>query len=178
MSQSHRYGAGWVRAYVGLGSNLDDPAGQIRAGIRALDRLPLTRLAAVSALYANPPMGPQDQPDYINAVAGLDTALDPLLLLDALLAVEARQGRRRGRRWGPRRLDLDLLLWGDERLQLPRLTVPHPGLHERPFVLYPLAELAPSLEVPGLGPVEALKARVDGRGLRPIADASGWIGTE
>jgi len=171
-------GVGWVRAYVGLGSNLDEPAEQVRAGLHALSRVPLTWLAGASGLYANPPMGPQDQPDYVNAVAALDTALDPLLLLDALLAVECMQGRRRGRRWGPRRLDLDLLLWGDARLRLPRLTLPHPGLHERAFVLYPLAELAPRLDVPGYGPVEALKARVDGRGLRPIAEASGRIGAE
>lgn len=157
-----------VTAYVGLGSNLDDPAHQVRAGLEALEQLPGTVVDASSSLYLNPPMGPQDQPDFINAVARLRTTLEPLPLLDGLLAIETRRGRRRGRRWGERRLDLDLLLWADLSLSGPRLTVPHPGLHERAFVLYPLAELDPDLAVPGQGRVAALCNAVDGSGLRRL----------
>lgn len=158
-----------VPAYVGLGSNLDDPAQQVRAGLTALAELPATTLQAVSSLYLNPPMGPQDQPDFVNAVARLRTRLQPLTLLDALLGIEQRRGRRRGRRWGERRLDLDLLLWGETRMVHPRLTLPHPGLHERAFVLYPLAELDSALVVPGHGPVVALCRQVDGSGLQRLA---------
>lgn len=158
-------------AYVGLGSNLDDPVHQVRAGLEALAGLPRTTLDAASSLYLNPPMGPQDQPDYVNAVARLRTALQPVPLLDALLAIETRRGRRRGRRWGERRLDLDLLLWGELTMRSTRLTLPHPGLHERAFVLYPLAELAPDLTVPGQGPVGGLCGAVDGSGLRRLDGA-------
>ncbi|MBA1147005.1 2-amino-4-hydroxy-6-hydroxymethyldihydropteridine diphosphokinase [Ectothiorhodospiraceae bacterium WFHF3C12] len=159
-----------VTAYVGLGSNLDDPERQVRAALAALDRLPGTSLTAASSLYRNPPMGPQDQPDYVNAVARLSTVLEPVALLDGLLGIEQRQGRRRGRRWGERILDLDLLLWGEREMAHERLTLPHPGLHERAFVLYPLAELSPALRVPGHGPVAVLCTRVDGSGLRRLPD--------
>lgn len=164
-----------VTAYVGLGSNLDDPVAQVCAGLRALAGLPMTRLSGASTLYANPPMGPQDQPDFVNAVARLSTRLDPLLLMDALLGIENRRGRRRGRRWGERRLDLDLLLWDRAQLSLPRLQLPHPGLHERAFVLYPLAELAPGLDVPGRGSLAVLCRQVDTGGLRAVMDPSECI---
>lgn len=148
-----------VRAYIGVGSNLADPAVQVRAALASLAQLPESCLVAHSALYRNPPLGPADQPDYVNAVAALDTWLEPLALLDALQAIEAGQGRVRGaERWGPRIIDLDLLLYGETRIDHPRLQVPHPGLVTRAFVLIPLQELAPALELPGLGTIGALVA--------------------
>ena len=149
-----------VTAYVGLGSNLEQPAAQIARALAELAGLPDTRLSARSPLYRSPPMGPQDQPDFINAVAAVETRLTPQALLQALLAIEAQHGRRRdGARWGPRSLDLDLLLYGDTLLDTPGLVLPHPGMHERAFVLYPLADIAPGLSVPGHGNVQALLAR-------------------
>lgn len=133
-----------VRVYIGLGSNLAEPLTQVRQAILALGRLPDTRRVAVSALYASDPLGPPDQPRYLNAVAALDTRLEPLALLDALQAIEQEHGReRKAERWGPRTLDLDLLLYGDRQLDEPRLIVPHYHLHARAFVLYPLADVAP-----------------------------------
>lgn len=156
-----------MRVFVGLGSNLDDPELQVRSALQALGRLPETRLERASSLYRNPPMGPPDQPDYVNAVACLATGLTPLDFLAGLQAIERRHGRSRGagERWGPRRLDLDLLLWGRQQLALEGLTVPHPGLPERAFVLYPLAEIEPGLHIPGLGALQHLLARVDGSAL-------------
>ena len=149
-----------VTAYVGLGSNLDGPAAQITRAFDELAGLPETRLAACSPLYRSAPMGPQDQPDFVNAAVALDTGLAPLDLLEHLLAIEVQHGRRRdGAHWGPRTLDLDLLLYGDLRLDSPGLSLPHPGLHERAFVLYPLADIAPALTVPGHGQLQALLAR-------------------
>jgi 2-amino-4-hydroxy-6-hydroxymethyldihydropteridine diphosphokinase len=147
-------------AWVGLGSNLGDPAAQLRSALIRLGRLPQTRLVARSHLYRNPPMGPQDQPDFVNAVARLATRLDPLRLLHELQRIERQAGRVRGRRWGERVLDLDLLLWGDRALNTPELVLPHPGMPERAFVLYPLAELAPGLRVPGYGALGDLLRRV------------------
>jgi len=129
------------RCYVGLGANLGDPLRQLREAARALADLPACRPGPLSPLYRSRPLGPQDQPDFLNAVAPLDTSLDPLDLLDALQRIEAAAGRVRGRRWGPRTLDLDLLLYGSRQLDLPRLTVPHPGIGCRAFVLWPLADL-------------------------------------
>ncbi|MBA1277070.1 2-amino-4-hydroxy-6-hydroxymethyldihydropteridine diphosphokinase [Stutzerimonas stutzeri] len=132
------------RVYIGLGSNLAEPREQLRGALRALADVPSSRLVAVSSLYASDPLGPPDQPRYNNAVAALDTSLAPLDLLDALQAIEKAQGReRKAERWGPRTLDLDILLFGDRLLNEPRLTVPHYHLHARAFVLYPLAEIAP-----------------------------------
>lgn len=165
-----------VRVYIGLGSNLDDPAGQLRQALTALARLPGTRLAACSRFYRSPPLGPQDQPDYVNAVAALDTELAPDALLDALQAIEAAQGRVRLRRWGPRTLDLDILLYGDAVLATPRLSVPHPGLAERGFVLYPLAELAPDLMLPDGRSLAALLGQCDSTGLEPLADGDDGVG--
>ena len=140
-------------AYVGLGSNLADPQHQVRQALAALDRLPATRVLAASALYVTAPVGPQDQPDYVNAAARLETRLSPLDLLAALLAIEAAQGRHRdGTRWGPRILDLDLLLHGDVAIDLPGLRLPHPEIGRRAFVLIPLADVAPmGLPIPGQG---------------------------
>jgi 2-amino-4-hydroxy-6-hydroxymethyldihydropteridine diphosphokinase len=149
-----------VTAYVGLGANLDDPAEQLRRAFEELTRLPGTRVAARSPLYRSPPMGPPEQPDYINAVAALETALAPLELLAALRVIEQRHGRRRdGTRWGPRTLDLDILLHGELLLDTPELMLPHPGLHERAFVLYPLMDIAPELVIPGRGTLRALRER-------------------
>lgn len=151
---------GTVAAYVGLGSNLDNPVRQVRSALRELGEIPHTCLGAASPLYTSRPLGPQDQPDYINAVARLDTELDAPGLFAALLAIERRHGRQRdGRRWVARTLDLDLLLYGDACLNGPELIVPHPGMHERAFVLYPLADIAPELIVPGHGPIRDLLAR-------------------
>jgi 2-amino-4-hydroxy-6-hydroxymethyldihydropteridine diphosphokinase len=160
------------RAYVGLGSNLDDPAGQVRRALAALAELPDTRLAARSRLYRNPPMGPQDQPDYVNAVCALDTALAAATLLEALHGVERAHGRvRDGRRWGPRTLDLDLLVYDTAEIATPGLQVPHPDIAERAFVLVPLAEIAPALDVPGLGLVTALLEHVDRTSVVPLDEA-------
>jgi len=151
-------------AYVALGANLDDPAAQIDAALAALAALPDTRLVARSRLYRTPAWGPVVQPDYLNAVAELATDLAPRALLDALLAIERALGRdRRGERYGPRRIDLDLLVHGDARIDEPGLALPHPRLAERAFVLVPLAEIAPALEVPGLGRVDALLAALDAK---------------
>ncbi|MBC3421195.1 MULTISPECIES: 2-amino-4-hydroxy-6-hydroxymethyldihydropteridine diphosphokinase [unclassified Pseudomonas] len=131
-----------VRAYIGLGSNLDAPAEQLRSALQALDQIAGTHLVAASALYTSDSLLP-GQPRYTNAVAALDTELAPLALLDALQGIENDQGRVRKERWGPRTLDLDVLLFGDQVIDVPRLKVPHYHLHARPFVLYPLAELVP-----------------------------------
>ncbi|MFG6668654.1 2-amino-4-hydroxy-6-hydroxymethyldihydropteridine diphosphokinase [Halomonas sp. HNIBRBA4712] len=131
----------YARAYIGLGSNLDEPLAQVRQAINELGKLSLTRFERASSLYASRPVGPQDQPDFVNAVAAIDTALSPLALLDQLQALEQRHRRRRLRHWGPRTLDLDLLLFNDQHIDHPRLVVPHPHLYERAFALIPLAEL-------------------------------------
>lgn len=159
-------------AWVGLGSNLGRPRRQLNRALDALDTLPGSRLLRRSRCYRTSPVGDPDQPDFVNAVAEIETALDPEALLDALQAIEHDHGRERdpARRWGPRTLDLDLLLFGDRRIASERLTVPHPRMHQRAFVLKPLAELAPALAVPGRGTVEQLLARVDCSGVRPLQD--------
>ncbi|CAK0781657.1 2-amino-4-hydroxy-6-hydroxymethyldihydropteridinediphosphokinase [Gammaproteobacteria bacterium] len=160
-----------MRAYVGLGSNLDCPPAQIRRALAELAQLPGSRLIGNSRFYRNPPMelpGQPEQPDYVNAVAVLDTRLPPHILLHLLLTLENRHQRVRQRRWGSRTLDLDLLLYGPLRLNRHKLTLPHPGLHLRPFVLYPLAELAPNLVIPGRGRLVQLLACCTHRGLRPL----------
>ncbi|TDO15399.1 MULTISPECIES: 2-amino-4-hydroxy-6-hydroxymethyldihydropteridine diphosphokinase [Halomonas] len=139
----------WHRAWIGLGSNLDAPQEHVERALEELDHLPLTRRIAASRCYASAPLGPADQPDYINAVAQLATRLSPLALLDQLQALEQRHGRVRGRHWGPRTLDLDLLLFDERRIRLARLTLPHPEMLQRAFVLVPLAELAPDLLIEG-----------------------------
>ncbi|WGL18025.1 2-amino-4-hydroxy-6-hydroxymethyldihydropteridine diphosphokinase [Microbulbifer bruguierae] len=137
-----------TRCYIGLGSNLADPAGQLHSALEDIARIPHTRLEASSSLYSSAPIGPGEQPDYVNAVACVDTELAPEALLDALQAIEAEHGRERTLRWGARTLDLDILLFGNEQLDSARLTVPHPRMGERNFVLEPLAELAPDLQLP------------------------------
>lgn len=138
-----------IDAYVALGSNLGDPLAQLRRATSALAGLPETRLAAISAVYRSAAIGPGTQPEYLNAAVRLTTALAPLALLDHLQAIETSQGREREQRWGARTLDLDLLLYGDRSVDQPRLTVPHPRLTERPFALFPLADVAtPKLVLP------------------------------
>jgi 2-amino-4-hydroxy-6-hydroxymethyldihydropteridine diphosphokinase len=138
-------------AYVGLGSNLDDPPAQIERAIRHLERLPWSRVAACSSLYGSAPFGPVEQPDFVNAAVALITRLSAHRLLNELKRIESRLGRIPAVRWGPRVIDLDLLLLGNAVLSEPGLTVPHPGIAERNFVLLPLREIAPDLVVPGLG---------------------------
>ncbi len=151
-----------VLAYVGLGSNLQQPVEQVKRALQALAELPETRLVARSSLYRTRPVGPADQPDYVNAVAALATRLDPESLLDRLQDQERLQGRvREGERWGPRTLDLDLLIYGDELIDSLRLQVPHPQVAQRAFVLIPLAEIAPAdLRIPGRGALGELRSGV------------------
>ncbi|WP_457676963.1 2-amino-4-hydroxy-6-hydroxymethyldihydropteridine diphosphokinase [Thiolapillus sp.] len=158
-----------IRAHIGLGSNLDHPAEQVLRAMDELDCIPESWLGRVSSLYASPPMGPRDQPDYVNAVAELHTALPPLELLDALQGIEAAHQRVRGERWGPRTLDLDLLLYGNEIIDLERLKVPHPGMAQRFFVLQPLAEIDGELEVPGMGRVRDLLNACEGQAARRMS---------
>jgi len=160
-----------VVAWIGLGSNLNDPLKQVNTALVALDRLPQSRLLACSGLYRSAPMGPQNQPDYINAVASIETTLSAEGLLDALQRIEQVHQRAPAERWGPRTLDLDILLYGDENIHTPRLNVPHPGMAKRNFVLTPLAELAPQLSVPGLGEVQALRDILTNEGLERVGDA-------
>lgn len=134
-----------IHAYIGLGSNLENPMAQLDRAIDTLKKHDDLKSLRVSSIYGSKPVGPQDQPDYINAVAGFDTALSPIELLDLLQSIEQSQRRVRERHWGPRTLDLDLLLYGQETIQLPRLTVPHPFMLERGFVIKPLSDLAPDM---------------------------------
>jgi 2-amino-4-hydroxy-6-hydroxymethyldihydropteridine diphosphokinase len=146
-------------AYVALGSNLDGPEQRVERAIDDLDRIPATRLLARSALYRTAPVGYTDQPDFVNAVALLETALDPESLLASLFELEKAAGRERAIANGPRTLDLDLLLHGDRVMDTDTLILPHPRMHERAFVLLPLAEIAPELEIPGRGRVRHLAWR-------------------
>ena len=158
-----------TRVYIGIGSNLQQPIQQVHQALQALARLPATQLIAHSRLYRSAPMGPHAQPDYINAVAALETELPAIELLHLLHAIEQAQGRiRDDRRWGPRTLDLDILLFGDECITQSELHVPHPGLCERNFVLYPLTEIAPELVIPGLGALSGLLAQCPAIGLEPV----------
>ncbi len=147
-----------TKAFIGLGANLGDPEAQVRRAIAALAELPGTRLLAASSLYRSAPVGVVAQLDFINAVAEVETALGARALLDALLAMETRSGRRREFPNAPRTLDLDLLLYGDRVITEPGLVVPHPRMHERAFVLAPLAEIAPHIAIPGKGRAGALLA--------------------
>lgn len=161
---------GRVRAFIGLGSNLSDPVAQVRSAFDALKSLPHTQWIAGSSLYRSTPMGPVAQPDFINAIALVETQLAPEALLHELLQIERLHGRvRDGVRWGPRTLDLDLLLYGDERISTPTLQVPHPGIAERSFVLVPLAELAPDLYIPGHGCVRSLTEKRSEHGLERLS---------
>ena len=159
-------------AFIGLGANLGDPVAQIRAAMRALAQMPCARLRACSSLYRTAPVGDADQPDFINAVCAVETERAPLDLLNDLRALEALSGRTRDRERpnGPRTLDLDLLLYDELAVNVPGLTLPHPRMHERAFVLFPLRELAPDRVIPGFGTVSALAARCGGQRIERIAD--------
>ncbi len=151
-----------ARAYVGLGANLGEREAALRAAVAALDAIEGVRVVAVSRFRETDPVGYLDQPRFLNGAAALDTTLGPRELLDALLAVERSLGRtREGPRFGPRTIDLDLLIYGDESVDEPGLTIPHPRLHERAFALEPLAELDPGLVVPGHGPLETLLRKLE-----------------
>lgn len=158
------------RAYVGLGANLGDARAALAQALAALDALPGTRRVATSSIYRSAPID-SSGPDYLNAVAALDTTLDPYALLAALQAIELAHGRERPYRNAPRTLDLDLLLHGEQVLDDPALTLPHPRLHLRAFVLRPLAEIAPALVVPGRGPVAALLPTVADQAVEPCPPA-------
>jgi 2-amino-4-hydroxy-6-hydroxymethyldihydropteridine diphosphokinase len=152
-------------AYVALGANLGNPRATVLAAFAALANLPESRVARCSSLYRTAPVGILSQPDFVNAVALLETTLPPEALLDALLDIEARFGRVRRERNGPRTLDLDLLLYDNIELDLPRLTLPHPRLHLRAFVLLPLAEVAPDLAIPRRGSLAAWLPAVANQGI-------------
>lgn len=155
-----------TRVYIALGSNLANPLHQVQSALNALTELPLTTLIVTSSLYRTPPLGPQDQPDYLNAVVALDTDLSAENLLDHTQKIELEHGRvRKDERWGPRTLDLDILLFGDEIINTERLTVPHYDMKNRQFMLYPLAEIAPELHFPS---GESLQSVIAQLGAEPL----------
>ena len=159
----------WLPAYVGVGSNLAGPEAQVKRAIQALDRLPRSRLVASSPLYRTKPFGEVEQPPFVNAVAALLTQASPEELLAALRELERELGREPPReRWGPRVIDLDLLVVGREERATDALTLPHRGIAERDFVLYPLADIALDLDVPRLGRVAVLRERVANRGVERL----------
>ena len=159
-----------VRAYVGIGGNMGDVETTLTEATWAIDSLPQTSIRAQSRYYRTPAWGNTEQPDFINAVLELQTRLAPRVLLDCLLEIEERFGRVRseGEKWGPRVIDLDLLTFGVEEIDEPGMHLPHPHLHERAFVLVPLAEIASTMQLPGLGQVSELLAGVDPAGIIPI----------
>ena len=155
-------------AYIGLGSNLENPRAQVEQALVELEAIPESELLATSPLYRSAPVGPGDQPDYINAVALLETSLTPLALLDALQAIEHSHQRVRIEHWGPRTLDLDILLLDQQTIDSERLKVPHPYLTQRNFVLYPLADIAPDLRLPDGKSLQQLITQCPRDGLAPI----------
>ena len=156
------------RVWLGLGSNLEQPLAQLTRAIQALQALPDSRFLRCSSFYRSRPMGDVVQADFINAVAEIETTLSAIGLLDVLQGIEHAQGRQRLQHWGPRTLDIDILTYGKEKIDNARLTVPHAGIMEREFVLYPLAELAPDLEIPGLGSVTDLLRSCPRSGLKRL----------
>ena len=162
-----------VAAWIGVGANLDHPFQRVAEALAGLDELPATRRTASSRIWRSPPMGPPDQPDYANAVARVETGLEPAELLAALHGQEDAAGRVRAERWGPRTLDLDLLIHGEHASDDPALRLPHPGLWERDFVLHPLAEIDPGLVLPGGRTLCEQLARVPaGPGLEPVEEGA------
>ncbi|MFI4889415.1 MAG: 2-amino-4-hydroxy-6-hydroxymethyldihydropteridine diphosphokinase [Steroidobacterales bacterium] len=160
-------------AYIALGSNLDDPQRQIHVAMERLSRHGAIRVELRSRLYRSSPLGPQDQPDFVNAAVGVLTALTARELLDVLLSIERLMGRDRRERWGPRIIDLDLIWMIGEPIDEPGLCLPHPGVSARNFVLYPLADIAPSLYIPGHGRVADLAGRIGAAGLSVLEDLRG-----
>lgn len=158
-------------SYIGIGSNQQDPVKQAQQAIQAIASHPDIELTKCSALYCSAPMGPQDQPDYINAVVAIETVLNAESLLDALQSIEQNQGRvRKDNRWGPRTLDLDILLYDNQVINTERLTIPHYGMHEREFVLYPLFEIAPNLTLPNSTHLSHLIKLCDKNGLTILSE--------
>ncbi len=158
-------------SFIGIGSNQQDPAKQALQAIEALKSLPNSKLTRCSSLYCSAPMGPQDQPDYINAVAQIKTELSAIELLDALQAIEQNQGRvRKDNRWGPRTLDLDIILYDNQTINCERLTIPHYGMKVREFVLYPLQEISPTLTLPDGTLLSQLVTLCDKNGLIKISE--------
>jgi len=158
-----------VACFIGLGSNLHQPRQHIARAISELRSLTSSKMLNVSSLYESKPVGPENQPDYINAVVELETSLPALALLAHMQIIESQHKRLRLQHWGPRTLDLDLLLYGEEQIDLEPLTVPHPEMHNRSFVLVPLFEIAPKLTIPECGSLEDLLSQVDQSGLHKIA---------
>lgn len=159
--------------YIGLGSNLAEPKQQITQAIKSLNDIANSQIIAISSLYGSKPMGPQDQPDYVNAVLALTTSLEPHALLDALQNIEQESGReRKEERWGPRTLDLDIILFGKHIINTERLTVPHYGMKEREFVLIPLVEIAPTLTLPDNTPLIELANNIATNGLVKLKELS------
>lgn len=155
-----------IRVYIALGSNLAQPLQQVKTALEALEHIPRSQLILCSSFYRTKPLGPQNQPDFLNAVVALDTFLSAEQLLDETQAIERNQGRvRKDQRWGPRTLDLDIMLYGDRVIATDRLTVPHYGLKEREFMLYPLAEIAPDLVFPDGETLAACLKRVPNNGM-------------
>jgi 2-amino-4-hydroxy-6-hydroxymethyldihydropteridine diphosphokinase len=157
-----------VRCFIGLGSNLEQPRQQLVRAFSELASLTSSKLTSKSSLYTSKPLGPQDQPDYINAVAELETSLPALTLLSSMQAIESEHQRVRKEHWGPRTLDLDLLLYGQETISVEQLIVPHPEMVKRNFVLYPLFEIAPELNIPGLGSLQNLLAKFEDSDLQKL----------
>jgi 2-amino-4-hydroxy-6-hydroxymethyldihydropteridine diphosphokinase len=155
----------WRPAYVAIGSNLKSPRERVLEAIERMSALDASRVVLRSRLYLTRPMGPQDQPDFVNAAVGLLTQLNPRELLAGLLGIEHSMGRDRQQRWGPRVIDLDLLWMVDSAVDEPGLTVPHPGVSSRNFVLYPLSDIAPTIKIHGIGIVIDLKRDADGDGI-------------
>jgi len=161
----------WSPAYVAVGSNLNQPARQVSRALTALAELPHTRVEVASPLFGSKPFGLISQPDFVNAVAGVLTQLELKPFFDALLELERRLGKQAPPvRWGPRLIDLDLLLFAQQRIESPELTLPHPGIVQRNFVLYPLREVAPELIVPGSGRVSMLASRIESAGIWRLDD--------
>ena len=160
-----------MESYIGLGSNLDNPQLQLATALAGLDEIPDTTLVKYSSFYRSKPVGPRNQPDFINAVALLKSGLTALQLLGRLQSIENRHGRTRtGQRWGPRSLDLDMLMYGNEIINEPELMVPHPEIRHRNFVLIPLLELAPDIRIPGLGRADDLLAEVGRAGITKLGE--------
>lgn len=156
-----------IRVYLALGSNLADPLHQVQSALNALAAIPDTTLVATSSLYRTPPYGPPDQPDFLNAAVALDTQLDAGSLLNHTQRIELEQGRiRKAHRWGPRTLDLDIMLFGEQTLSTPRLTVPHYDMHNRAFMLLPLLEISPELCLPDSTRLADILATLDSSGIR------------
>ena len=161
-----------IRAYVGIGSNLDNPVAQVLEAVEEMEMIPDTILVSRSSLYSGRPMGPEEQPDYVNAVVSLDTLLSADELHRALVSIEDLQGRSRdGEKWGPRIIDLDLLLYGNSTIETATLTVPHPGMHERDFVIVPLEEIAGNVKIPGRGFLYSLINKCKSHSLKKLITA-------